>query len=297
MPRLPQDAYHREARRLSNVRNEVPSIIGAAHTIDAWRQRRMYELVRPLVDYYRDAIWLTIGDSGGDASFLKGCGIADVTASSITTDQLSALQEQGYLAGVEIRAINAEDIQARSGSFDIVYCKEAYHHLPRPAVGLYEMIRVARVCVILCEPCDHGGRLFDWLRVKAKSLLRGQHSDSQMFEPVGNFIFGLSERETTKIATALSHGPLFFKSFSDFYHPALSKRLVEEVVPMAIAKLGIGVQNGLSRLRLMSYARVCAIIWKVPPAAELSTRLQERGFRREEIRRNPYMPCSDHTRG
>jgi ubiquinone/menaquinone biosynthesis C-methylase UbiE len=288
-------AYDREAKRLSDVVNEVASVIDNPRTIDAWRQRRMYEMVDPIIQAYRDATWLTVGDSGGDAWFLKSCGIADVTASSISTHQLSALQQQGHLPGVSLRAINIEHIDCESESFDIVFCKEAYHHLPRPAVGLYEMIRVARKCVVLCEPCDHGGRPFDWLRVKAKSILRGEGLESQMFEPVGNFIFQLSERETIKIATALSIGPLFFKNFSDFYHPRLSTKCIDEPLPRAIAKLGIGVQDGLSRLGLMSHARQYAIIWKQIPSSDLSDQLQKQGFRQVDVPRNPYTSAQEQS--
>ena len=140
------------------------------------------------------------------------------------------------------------------------------------------MIRVARKCVVLCEPCDRGGRPFDWRRVKAKSLLRGGGLESQMFEPVGNFTFQLSERETTKIATAPSIGPLFFKNFSDFYPPSLSKKHIDEPLPRAIARLAISVQDGLSRRRLMSFARQYAIIWKQSPSTELSDQLQKQDF-------------------
>lgn len=288
-------AYDREVRRLSNVVNKVASVIDAPRTIDAWRQRRMYEIIRPIIEAHRDATWLTVGDSGGDAWFLKDCGVADVTASSISTNQLSALQQHGHLAGVKLRAINIERIDSESESFDVIFCKEAYHHLPRPAIGLYEMIRVARRCVVLFEPCNHGGRPLDWLRVKARSIFRSQRVETQMFEPVGNFIFQLSEHETIKIASALSLGPLFFRNFSDFYHPALSPKLVDEPLPRAIAKLGVSVQDGLCRLGLMSYARVCAVIWKYPPASDLSEQLRKQGFRRVEVPRNPYTSFQEQT--
>ena len=295
MSKPAHSGYEHELRRLDNVRTEVPSVIGAPDTIDAWRQRRMYELVAPIIEAHSDATWLTLGDSGGDASFLKSRGVADVTASSIGTQQLSALQQRGHLTGVTLRAINAECIDYESESFDIIYCKEAYHHLTRPALALYEMIRVARKCVVLCEPCDHGGRPLDWLRVKAKSILRGQGREFQTFEPVGNFIFHLSERETVKIATALSLGPLFFKNFSDFYHPVLSRKRIDEPLPRTIAKLGIGVQDALAGLGLMSYARLCTIIWKRLPAGNLSERLQKRGFRRVDVPRNPYTSHQEQT--
>jgi hypothetical protein len=47
---------------------------------------------------------------------------------------------------------NAECLTYPPQSFDVVICKEGLHHLPRPILGLYEMLRVCRKAAIVIEP-------------------------------------------------------------------------------------------------------------------------------------------------
>ena len=49
---------------------------------------------------------------------------------------------------------NCERLGYASGSFDLVFCKEALHHLARPVQGLYEILRVCRGAVLVLEPYD-----------------------------------------------------------------------------------------------------------------------------------------------
>jgi SAM-dependent methyltransferase len=49
---------------------------------------------------------------------------------------------------------NAEALPYATRSFDLVLCKEALHHLARPVLGLYEMLRVCRQRAVLIEPWD-----------------------------------------------------------------------------------------------------------------------------------------------
>lgn len=49
---------------------------------------------------------------------------------------------------------NCERLAFASGSFDLVFCKESLHHLPRPVLGLYEMLRVCRGAALFLEPFD-----------------------------------------------------------------------------------------------------------------------------------------------
>jgi SAM-dependent methyltransferase len=49
---------------------------------------------------------------------------------------------------------NCERLSYASGSFDLVFCKEALHHLARPVQGLYEMLRVCRGAALVLEPYD-----------------------------------------------------------------------------------------------------------------------------------------------
>jgi SAM-dependent methyltransferase len=49
---------------------------------------------------------------------------------------------------------NGEALPYASRSFDLVLCKEALHHLARPVLGLYEMLRVCRHRAVIVEPWD-----------------------------------------------------------------------------------------------------------------------------------------------
>ncbi len=62
--------------------------------------------------------------------------------------------ERGRRAGLPIEAIvaDAEHLPFADRSVDIVYVHDGLHHLSDPMVGLREMCRVARHCVLLTEP-------------------------------------------------------------------------------------------------------------------------------------------------
>lgn len=49
---------------------------------------------------------------------------------------------------------NCEHLGFASRSFDLVFCKESLHHLARPVLGLYEMLRVCREAALVVEPYD-----------------------------------------------------------------------------------------------------------------------------------------------
>jgi ubiquinone/menaquinone biosynthesis C-methylase UbiE len=51
--------------------------------------------------------------------------------------------------------LNAEDMsEVSDGEYDLVLVQDGLHHLPRPALGLTEMLRVARRAVVVIEPYD-----------------------------------------------------------------------------------------------------------------------------------------------
>ena len=51
---------------------------------------------------------------------------------------------------------NAEALPYPGRSFDLVLCKEALHHLARPVLGFYEMLRVCRHRAVFLEPWHCG---------------------------------------------------------------------------------------------------------------------------------------------
>ncbi len=270
----------------------LPSILGYPHCIDAWRQHRMYGLIRPLVEGGAEGRWLTIGDSGADAAALVKAGIppGQVIASSLCAAQLKRLEERGLLPGIEIREVNAEAIPLATDGIDFVLAKEVYHHLPRPALGLYEMLRVARQAVVLIEPLDFLGRPLDRLRDLVKSLMRRKYVQGE-FECYGNYTYRLSLRETRKIMTAMSYPDMYVRRFNDFGNNA-SGEPTSNVYQMSLHRLAFATQDLLASLSLMSWGKAAVVLSKRPLPERIAGPLAAAGFRRCVLPKNPYFTAA-----
>lgn len=279
-----------------NTIDDIPSLIAKPDTIDAWRHQRLHDFLTPLHDYYRTSTWLTVGDSGSDAYYLRNRGIPHVIASSISSVKLERLKQDGHLQGVDIKKINAENICLKDNSVDVILCKESYHHFPRPALAVYEFLRVARQTIVFIEPNEANYlRLLDFLKNIAKLILRSQHSDQTLFEPSGNFLYRLSLREFIKIGTALQIESIAFKYANDFYMRKVSFKNRSQKFWMAIQHLAIKTQDLLCRLRLMNYGLVIVIVPKKSFDSSLRQALTDHDFKIIDLPRNPYL--SDPPQG
>ena len=121
-------------------------------TVDAWRHQRMYQILDPILKV-KSSKWLTVGDGryGKDAKYIidNGC---EALATDISDALLQEAKNIGYIN--EFKKENSESLSFDDSKFDYVFCKESYHHFPRPMLALYEMLRVASKGVILIEPND-----------------------------------------------------------------------------------------------------------------------------------------------
>src|SRR5690348_10332859 len=125
---------------------------------DYWRHRRMYEAAQYLGGV-KEERWFTVGDGqyGLDSVRLRERGVGSVLPTDIGDATLRASKARGIIEDYQIQ--NAERMSLADRSFDYAFCKEAFHHFPRPFLALYEMLRVARKGVILVEPQDQSGAL------------------------------------------------------------------------------------------------------------------------------------------
>ena len=149
-------------------------------TTNTWRHLRMLDFAPCFTD--DDLSWLTIGDAyGHDFLLLKHYGIGSVVASNLNSGCLVLGHAIGAIG--DHLEINAESITLPDNSFDYVLCKEAIHHMPRPQLAIYEMLRVARRAIILIEPRDV---LIDWPAKKARSFWHHVQDNIISFGQVGN---------------------------------------------------------------------------------------------------------------
>jgi ubiquinone/menaquinone biosynthesis C-methylase UbiE len=149
-------------------------------TADYWRHKRMYDTLLPILTNYRNAKWVTIGDGkyGTDANYLLDY-TPNVLATDIAEDCLKMAKATGFIPDYKIE--NAERMSFEDDEFDFALVKEAYHHFPRPALAVYEMLRVAKKGIILIEPNDPNcqtpqkftvGRAFFWFVQSIKNSIK-----------------------------------------------------------------------------------------------------------------------------
>lgn len=272
--------------------SKTPSIIGESDTIDAWRHERQYAHLSTIIRLDPDANWLTVGDSGADAFWLRQQGVEDVTASSLSDLQLQTLQRQGFLDGVKCLALDGQNIDLPADSVDYVVCKEAYHHFEKPALGIYEMLRVARKgIVLLCEPYSVDGFYpLDALKRQLKVILRRNTNHvNPEFEAAGNYVYGLSLSETRKIATALQLRPMFHRFISDFWVPRLVKRRKDDAMGRFAMSVAIGTQDMLAAGHLTRWGKITVVLFKSQPDAAMVDALRADHFQQAEIPVNPYL--------
>lgn len=291
-----QESYFRHIEELESAGDKQISVLDRPDSIDAHRHMRMFHMVTPLIKLHPAASWLTVGDGGGDAEMLKRLGVSDVVASCISDAHLIVVKERGFLNGIQVKALNAESVDLPDKSVDFVFCKEAFHHFPRPALGFYEFLRIARLGVFFIEPNDRfSTRPLDMLRTLVKIVLRGQGPSYEDFEPSGNYIYRLSHQEIYKVLAALGLPWFATRTLNDFYVERLSSRRQDDKRAMAVFNLGVGLQDLLSRVRLLHWGLMAAFI----PASDIDlrtkTELGQSGYRIHEIPSNPYLAGSPRS--
>lgn len=256
-------------------------------TADAWRHERAYEMA----DYVGRAsgeTWVTVGDGrfGLDAIRLRRRGAASVLPTSLDEGTLRIARERGLIDAYAIE--NAERLSFPDGAFDWVFCKEAYHHFPRPMVALYEMLRVARAGVVLVEPNDRSRSPAS----RIMGLLKGRaHPDSQSFEAVGNFIHTISARELEKVAIGTDAAQLALKAYNDHWIEGLVREpAVPRRAPLFRKVLRrIRLLDVLCALRLEGPNVLMGAILKRPLEDATARRMRANGWRIVDLPRNPHL--------
>jgi ubiquinone/menaquinone biosynthesis C-methylase UbiE len=263
------------------------------NTVDAWRHRRMYHLLDPLLMADKKAMWLTVGDGryGNDAKYIQGMG-GNVIASDISDYLLKEAQIIGYIK--EYKKENAEQLSFHDEQFDYVLCKESYHHFPRPMLALYEMLRVSRKGVVIIEPNDFflNFKFIDFLFFSFKKILNFFSKikiGETIYESSGNFIYTISKREIEKVALGLDYDCIAFKGINDIYLEGVEFEMITDNGPLykKISKK-IKVADFLCNLKLKQFGFLCAIIFKKNPSYEMISCLTEMGYTIKYLPKNPY---------
>ena len=260
-------------------------------------QRQSLDLLVPFFD--RRNTWLTIGDLQGlEANYLMSNN-QDATASDISDAFLAESYKENLIAAYSQQ--NVERISFADDSFDYVVCREAYHHFPRAFLGLYEMIRVSRKAAILIEPIDILSKMPSILFLKnicdriSPTLINKIWKNRFSFENVGNYVFKISAREVEKMAMGMGLPCVAFKGLnldtSQTNRELLFQTPANEQF-WAKTQRKISFRNWLSRLHIMPYGHLCAVVFSQVPTVEMRQRLQNEGFTILDLPVNPYIKAN-----
>jgi len=296
------DDFHKEGR------DRIHETWFKEDTVDFWRHERMYKTIEPMARFYNDKKWLSIGDGrfGLDSHRLNKMFHIDVFPTDISKNMLEKAADSGMIKkfGVE----NAEKLSFPDNSFDITFCKESFHHFPRPIIALYEMIRVSKTAVVLIEPNDgsvlRGPKTI--LRLFPKLLFNGifpkvnhlKKNDSffsnpaNSFEESGNYVYGVSRREIEKIVLGANLKGFAWKGFNDSYvkgceferadpHNAVFKTVNAQIKKMDSKCLRFPL--------FFDWGLTTTVIFKQEIDNVLKTQMESSGFEFPEIPRNPFI--------
>ena len=265
---------------------------GGKVTVDLWRHHRLASLAVPIIQSFPEATWVTIGDGkwGWDAHYLTTQGVKTITATDITEERLKAAKEVGYIPEYSVE--NAEKLSFPDASFDFAFVKDCASHCPRGYVVLYEMLRVARLGIVVVEPYDpriplvQNSVLFIQ-RFFYKLIKRNPDT----FNQSANYVFTFSEREIEKMALGLHLQAVAFRHVNDHNtkNPAeYAESYSTEAAGYKSFMKQIRLRNMLTRIGLNPWGRVGAVILKEHnPAAQRA--LEAAGFIYKVLPRNPYL--------
>jgi ubiquinone/menaquinone biosynthesis C-methylase UbiE len=129
---------------------------------------------------------VTIGDGKGghEGQIIKKFG-NNTIATDISTEILEMAKERNLID--DFAKEDAENLSFEDNSFDYCFIKESLHHLPRPYMCIYEMLRVAKKGIILIEPNgDHCYKI-----------------GNEQYESSGNYKYQFTLKELVQCAACL----------------------------------------------------------------------------------------------
>jgi SAM-dependent methyltransferase len=135
--------------------------------VQRWLLRRFYQRVVELVGTTDARQILDVGC--GEGFTLKILRESGVKAAMVGVDYSLTALAWSVANGVAQSPLNVADVQHlpfRDNSFDLVLCLEVLEHLPDSGVGLGELLRVSRDCVVLSVPHEPFFRGANFLRGK-----------------------------------------------------------------------------------------------------------------------------------
>jgi len=266
------------------------------NTINNWLQNILFSPLKHIIKT-PGLNWLTVGDAYGlDAHHIRSNGNNQtVHASNLDSDFLQIAEKEGLVG--DYSAENAEKLSFANNTFDYVLCKESYHHFPRPYMAVYEMLRVARKGIVIVEPQDPITKMPLLLFVANILSAFGDRFVNKIWknrfshEPVGNFVYKVSEREVEKLAAGLNLPFVAFKRINpNFYSNGLAtEKATSDNFKFTKIKFKKKIFDLMVKLGVCCSQVLGIVIYKEMPDAATLKELEDADFYCVKIPANPYV--------
>lgn len=172
-------------------------------------EEKFRQAIEPLAERFGDrpSALVVCGGSGLDAELLSRHGF-DVTTSDVSVGASRRARARAQRRGTPYLAIvaDAERLPFRDQSVDLVFVHDGLHHLPDPASGVREMLRVARFAVAITEPTP-----------SLATTLAIRVGVSDEVEDAGNVVRRLPLSELTEFAVSAGFEILRARRYGMFY--------------------------------------------------------------------------------
>ena len=157
------------------------------------------------------SVLIVCAGNGYESNYFQKKG-AIVTATDISEEALKKIAE--FNPAIHIELQNAEALSYEDGSFDYVIVRAGLHHLPRPLIGVYEMLRVSKKGILIMEAQD--SIVMRFLRRTGLVL---------EIEPSGNYVYTFTRREIEKVCSSLFLERPRIRTFFYQYIPFLNNKI------------------------------------------------------------------------
>lgn len=287
-----QQTHHSRAFR-QRLEDGTVEVWFAQDNADTWGNMLSLRVLEPAFAALAPCDILTLGDGKGakEARFFQQLGHRAL-ATDICTEVLEEAQRRGLIAAYARE--DAEALSFADGSFDFVVVKETLHHLQRPYLAIYEMLRVARVGAVIIEPHIH--QPLRGLRVCVRYLVRRLlrvHQRRQPppptpleYEPAGNLVYRFSAFDLSQCAAALGAEYVAFHYAHAYYEEGCERiagTALEDLIRRKTAEMArYDATHGVDARPLLVF-----LIFKRAIPEPMREPLRRAGFCIPERLRNP----------
>jgi hypothetical protein len=161
------------------------------------------------------------------------------------------------------------------------------------------MIRVSKTATVLVtEPIDILSKMSLLVLVKNicdkinPLLINKIWKNRFSWEPVGNYVFKISEREIEKIAMGIGLPCIAFKRYDNFkshenieglFDVPINKKLYRKI------KLKLAIRSFISSLGIIPHGSLCCVLFKEQPGEKVVRWMKNLGFIIIPLPKNPYL--------